>query len=1494
MRYPYKTTCLSLVGILLLISVTAIGSAKDEEMDQGPSNIITLVFSVPDPKIFENSDSVSVIIEGWGSSHSTGYAILPQRSYFIPVHEDDIPFISGIRAIGSRQLQMNQPVDILRSPIANGYSAEIHEDPDTDICINLGQVKYGHCIFLILRMNPFSLDGLKLSYPEKIEVDLILTHPPIRTNVVIPENLPEPADMESDDNPPIPLWDMAEYSPDPKPAASGSYTTSHPPIQMAIITTSAMNSTLQELAEWKTKRGVYTAVYEMGWISTNVTGSDNASKIRKLLTDLWKKEDLQFAILGGDYEDVPSRQAYVPDGYDDSGTSDGSYLPTDYYYADLDGTGHTPYDWDGDNDSLYGEYSDDGIDLNPEIYVGRLSASNSSNMLKLVNNIINYEKSPPNGSWFNRSTLAASYSNYETKETTPVNDTTDDADLKEAIRKKFIDSENYTVFRLYEKEGVGPSPHPSETNLNISNMVDAIDNGTFMVNMAGHGSYSGIYRSIWYRDRNNDGYCQERTELDHATYYTTAVTQKNGGMKPLFYNDACNNGEFDREWCLTEDILRDVGIGAVGASRVSWYNVNWTPGSDGGYYNQGQDYRFWEQFFSGYYQPGKALYKSKYDYIADKTAHDSAAWKNLLQYNLMGDPEIKIWTQTPDTFNVTYSDPLPAPGNYTFLVKDSSGDPVENARICLMNGSNFYGYCDTNSTGYGTIELPEITMNLSLTVTGHNFEPYERNVSSYVRYYKHSAIQIEGDSGFTEANGVRSGNGTEMSPYIIESWEINGTGTGRGLYIGNTTAHFIIRDCLFHNASGNSGDYYWNAGLILVNISNGQLFNNTITNNTYGILLRNCSTSNNIENNTCIGNSGHGLYVRDSDNNEIINNSCVLNGNHGIIIRNSNNNTVANNNCSSNSYCGILNFENGNNNTISNNSCRDNLYGLYTYTSSGLRILDNNLSNNEVYGFYSRLSGNQTITGNNIYFNEGQGILMLYSNNNTYENNTCIGNSGHGFYTMDSDDNYISNCVMSSNSHHGIYIRSSYRNILELNNCSSNSYYGILNYDNANNNTISNNSCRDNLYGLYIHTSSGLRILDNNLSNNEVYGFYSRLSGNQTITGNNIYFNDGHGILMLYSNNNTHENNTCIGNSGHGFYTMDSDDNYISNCVMKSNSYHGIFIRSSSRNILELNNCSSNSYYGILNYGNANNNTINNNSCKDNYIGLYTHTSYDLKIVDNNLSDNDKYGLYSVLSENQKITGNEINFNIGHGIYMLYSNNNTVNENKCINNTLYGIFVRTSDDNLISNNLCSYNYKSGIYLRSYSTNNNLVNNTCTGNSEIGLYMRNSDDNRITNCTMNSNSHYGIYIRSSSGNIFDSNNCSYNEIFGFILYGGSHWNTISNNTVWNNSYGLYLYSSGNNTIEWNEIRNNSGYGAALFTGSNDNIVNNNSFIDNNNGGTQGYDSGTNNDWDDGSFGNYWSDYASRYPSATNDGTVWNTPYTIAGTAGSKDPKPLVTW
>src|SRR2546425_4511888 len=57
----------------------------------------------------------------------------------------------------------------------------------------------------------------------------------------------------------------------------------------------------------------------------------------------------------------------------------------------------------------------------------------------------------------------------------------------------------------------------------------------------------------------------------------------------------------------------------------------------------------------------------------------------------------------------------------------------------------------------------------------------------------HAPIVIDGNGGFTDQNGVTSGNGTASNPYVIEGWNITTDGT-TGVTISNTDAYFMIRN----------------------------------------------------------------------------------------------------------------------------------------------------------------------------------------------------------------------------------------------------------------------------------------------------------------------------------------------------------------------------------------------------------------------------------------------------------------------------------------------------------------------------------------------------------------------------------------------------------------------------------------------------------------------------------------------------------------------------
>jgi len=135
----------------------------------------------------------------------------------------------------------------------------------------------------------------------------------------------------------------------------------------------------------------------------------------------------------------------------------------------------------------------------------------------------------------------------------------------------------------------------------------------------------------------------------------------------------------------------------------------------------------------------------------------------------------------------------------------------------------------------------------------------------------HSPIYIEGNAGFTTANGVTSGSGMENDPYIVENWGINAS-NANGIEIRNTDAYFVIRNCLVENG----GVAYY--GIYLKNVANGEVKNATIENNRNGIYLVRSKT-NDVTRCNVSNSSGTGIALEDSSNNLIYHNNFENNDN---------------------------------------------------------------------------------------------------------------------------------------------------------------------------------------------------------------------------------------------------------------------------------------------------------------------------------------------------------------------------------------------------------------------------------------------------------------------------------------------------------------------------------------------------------------------------------------------------------------------------------------
>ncbi len=134
-----------------------------------------------------------------------------------------------------------------------------------------------------------------------------------------------------------------------------------------------------------------------------------------------------------------------------------------------------------------------------------------------------------------------------------------------------------------------------------------------------------------------------------------------------------------------------------------------------------------------------------------------------------------------------------------------------------------------------------------------------------------------------------------------------------------------------------------------------------------------------------------------------------------------------------------------------------------------------------------------------------------------------------------------------------------------------------------------------------------------------------------------------------------------------------------------------------------------------------------------------------------------------------------------------------------------------------------------------------------------------------------------------------------------IYVWNQWNlSVSRNLVRNCSFGVYIdYAMETCEVSYNIIEDCTAHAVNLW-GRNF-TTHHNMFTGNNRSeesglieGSQCYGDGYDLSWDDGSEGNYWSDYVDKHPTATNDGVTWDQPYVVDGDEDMQDDHPLVAW
>jgi parallel beta-helix repeat protein len=228
----------------------------------------------------------------------------------------------------------------------------------------------------------------------------------------------------------------------------------------------------------------------------------------------------------------------------------------------------------------------------------------------------------------------------------------------------------------------------------------------------------------------------------------------------------------------------------------------------------------------------------------------------------------------------------------------------------------------------------------------------------------HAAIAIDGDANFSDTALLEGwpGDGSPENPYIIDGLDISPHFSSvHCISISNTRVSFTISNCNLTRTTSFHMMAYVGSGIRLLNVSNGELVNNTCNNNRFGIWLH-VSDSNTLANNTCTNSQRNGISLYESDSNTVANNNCN-NNSYGIHLWESDSNTVENNTCTSNGADGIRLGE-SDSNTVANNTCNYNEIGIHLGNNSDSNTVANNTCNSNDYGIYLDDSDGNTVANN--------------------------------------------------------------------------------------------------------------------------------------------------------------------------------------------------------------------------------------------------------------------------------------------------------------------------------------------------------------------------------------------------------------------------------------------------------------------------------------------------------------------------------------------------
>lgn len=524
-----------------------------------------------------------------------------------------------------------------------------------------------------------------------------------------------------------------------------------------IVTTSELKHAVRRIAALKRQKGYNVKIVTINDVlssplsgsgdiigegsNAHLTYTDNAGKLRQYLRNHYKYYGTKYVLLVGNvpykYTKLKTTELY----------NDSIILPSDMYYADLNG------DWQ-END----------YDYHSELYVGRLLAKTTDQIANYTEKLLRYQLNPGKG-------------NYDY--------------LKRALYSQgydFINSgELYQVQRTFNKIYNNPIVLSESSNINDKSkypsgedIIDSINSKRCgFISLHHHGFPAGLL-TYGFRKKEVWDYLRFLWAIDTVHTFmgipdraSDDPSDRNGlnDLMNKWYPSVCYASS-----CITMPFDTVSGYESIPMN----FGESYTTGKDYGGpifigntrdgitpYTSYLERNLGQFIYQRYYQIGVANALAKL--LSAATLTDSIGNRyTVINQNLLGDPELEIWTDVPEQF-------IGIEIERTDQAVSISGISADSTFVAYMQKNNVM---QTEMISQSPVLLNDASPNSPIILYKHNYIPYIAPLLLQNESFSKSEYIIANDVTAGESVDSNRTNGYFIISSGIE-YEIEASGTVR-------------------------------------------------------------------------------------------------------------------------------------------------------------------------------------------------------------------------------------------------------------------------------------------------------------------------------------------------------------------------------------------------------------------------------------------------------------------------------------------------------------------------------------------------------------------------------------------------------------------------------------------------------------------------------------------------------------------------------------------